>query len=443
MGKIMEWLKNNWLVAGIAVLLVAALTIFVVIIMSWGGAVSLEGKTSVGDLLRTLILCVGGIGAAIGLGIAIKRQETFSHQGFNDRLGRGVESLASDNVVIRSAGVRVLIDLIDSASDKQKSIIANIIYDFFRDKLKIQYDDNNEPLPVPEMASRQDAQNALDFLINLTLEEREKLFQEQIFGGLLDFRNLDFSNLSIVDKAVKNVDFSNSHIVDFMFYGVNFENVEFCNAKIRNSDFRYGSIVDSKFASSVIKDSDFAGIDIERADFSDIEIINTEFNLVRFIGGRFWGKNKIKVSSQNGLPKFICTELRYTEFDFSDKSYPDTFFNLCYYAEGQRPSNLDKSREYKLTMGGNIIDGTMGGNIMDGVGFFVKSDEPWSGQSMRERVAVELATIKLEIAEDRRATIAHPIDASAEDIIEADKKVSAAKKELQAAQECLKKFQTP
>ena len=434
MGKIMEWLKNNWLVAGIAVLLVAALTIFVVIIMSWGGAVSLEGKTSVGDLLRTLILCVGGIGAAIGLGIAIKRQETFSHQGFNDRLGRGVESLASDNVVIRSAGVRVLIDLIDSASDKQKSIIANIIYDFFRDKLKIQYDNNNEPLPVPEKASHQDAQNALDFLINLTLEEREKLFQKQIFGGLLNFRNLDFSNLSIVDKAVKNVDFSNSHIVDFMFYGVNFENVEFCNAKIRNSDFQYGSIVDSKFASSVIQDSDFIGITIEDADFSDIEIINTEFSLVQFIGGRFWGKNKIKVSSRNGLPEFICTELRYTEFDFSDKSYPDTFFNLCYYAEGQRPRNLDKSREYKLTMGGGDIDG---------VGFFVKSDEPWSGQSMRERVAVELATIKLEIAEDRRATIAHPIDASAEDIIEADKKVSAAKKELQAAQECLKKFQTP
>ena len=434
MGKIMEWLKNNWLIAGIAVLSVAALTIFVVIIMSWGGAVSLEGKTSVGDLLRTLILCVGGIGAAIGLGIAIKRQETFSHQGFNDRLGRGVESLASDNVVIRSAGVRVLIDLFDGANETQKSIIANIIYDFFRDKLKIQYDDNNEPLPVPEKASRQDAQNALDFLINLTLEEREKLFQEQIFGGLLDFRNLDFSNLSIVNKAVKNVDFSNSHIVDFMFFGVNFENVDFCNAKIRNSDFRSGSIVDSNFASSVIQDSDFIGITIEGADFSDIELINTEFNLVLFIGGRFSSKNKIKISSQNGLPKFICTELKYTEFDFSDKFYPDAFFNSCYYAEGQRPSNLDKSREYKPTMGG--------GNI-DGVGFFVKSNESWSEQSVHERVAVELATIKLEIAEDRRATTAYPMDASAEDIIEADKKVSTAKKELQAAQERLNKFQTP
>ena len=80
MGKAMEWLKNNWLVAGIVVLAVAALTIFVVIIMSWCGAVSLEGKTSVGDLLRTLILCIGGIGAAIGLDIAIKRQDKFSNK---------------------------------------------------------------------------------------------------------------------------------------------------------------------------------------------------------------------------------------------------------------------------------------------------------------------------------------------------------------------------
>ena len=95
--------KNNWLVAGIAVLSATALTIFVVIIMSWCGAVSLEGKTSVGDLLRTLILCIGGIGTAIGLDIAIKRQDKFLKQvqvqidqGFNDRLGRGVEKLIAE-----------------------------------------------------------------------------------------------------------------------------------------------------------------------------------------------------------------------------------------------------------------------------------------------------------------------------------------------------------
>ena len=57
-----------------------------------------------------------------------------AYQSFNDRLERGVELLADENVVMRCAGIRVLVDLIDSSTEAQKTIVGSIIYDFFRYK---------------------------------------------------------------------------------------------------------------------------------------------------------------------------------------------------------------------------------------------------------------------------------------------------------------------
>ena len=415
MGKAMEWLKNNWLTAIIWVFSTIAIVIAIVIVgaiiavpfIGWHDFLEIR----LAELSRLFVFCVGGIGGAYGLQIAIKRQETFSHQGFNDRLGRGVESLANDDVVIRNAGVLILVDLANSANEAQKFIVVNVIYDFFRSKASIELSKGK----FSEAGKRQDVQNALDFLLNLSLDEREKLLQNRLVDGRLNFICLDFSHLDITNKMMKNIDFS--------------------GATIRNVYFQNGSIFDSNFTHANIEGSRFFNMIIEETDFFKTKIASCEFNLVRFIGGRFKGQNKIDISYSNSLPIFICTEFERTELNFSDKiNNPNAFFELCYYQKGQRPSNLDKSREYELTMGGSI---------MDGVGFFVKSNKPWSGQSVREWVAVELAAIKLDIAEDRRAITAHPIDASAEDIIEADKKVSAAKKELQAAQERFKKFQAP
>ena len=98
------------------------------------------------DTLRNLIFAIGGVGAAIGLWFAKVRQEKFSDQvqtqidqSFNDKLGRGVELLASDKVSMRQAGLRVLDDLIKNTKDShQKHIIANIIHDFIREKARIR-----------------------------------------------------------------------------------------------------------------------------------------------------------------------------------------------------------------------------------------------------------------------------------------------------------------
>ena len=41
---------------------------------------------------------------------------------------------------LRSAGVSILVDLANSASEAQKPIVASIIYDFFRNRLAMRSD---------------------------------------------------------------------------------------------------------------------------------------------------------------------------------------------------------------------------------------------------------------------------------------------------------------
>ena len=209
MRKIIDWIRNYGLIAIIVIMLFG---------MVIGGGIIVyfdfidpDKKISVGELLRNFILGFGVIGGAGGLHIAIKRQEKFSKQvdvqtaqmqvqadqSFNDRLGRGVELLANENVVMRCAGVQILKDLAENADDRQKPIIAKIIYDFFRDNARVKYE-NGEPRHRTREDSVQDLQDALELLVNLPLGVRAKLRVNR--EGQLDFHFLDFSYLILKCK---------------------------------------------------------------------------------------------------------------------------------------------------------------------------------------------------------------------------------------------------
>ena len=59
----------------------------------------------------------------------IEQSKTANIQLFNDRLGRGVELLANDDMTLRKAGIRVLKDLAASVDVvNQKNIIANKLH---------------------------------------------------------------------------------------------------------------------------------------------------------------------------------------------------------------------------------------------------------------------------------------------------------------------------
>ena len=299
MGKIMEWLRDYWLVGFIVVLSLMATEIFGAL-TGWWSITNFEERIDAGDLLRSLILCIVGMGGAYGLHLATKRQERFSKQvqvqidqSFNEKLGRGVELLAKKDASMRSTGIRVLVDLFNNANEEQKTIIANIIYDFFHEKARSKYGENGERIPILQEESRQDVQAALDYLIGLPLDERDELLQNRlihygrlgsrldhdgrIVNGLLNFRNLDFSFLEFKSKMIERIGFSESYFNRTRF-GMRYTDASrrtmFSSLPpkntIRSCNFNFVEIKGTIFYETVIELSFFyqADIDFENTTFT-------------------------------------------------------------------------------------------------------------------------------------------------------------------------------
>ena len=431
--KAVKRVKNKWLIAFviIGVLMFIARKPLAVFI-GWLSGIDVDNGINAGDLLRSSILLLGVIGGAYGLYLSTKRQKTFSDQvqgqskqvqvlseqvkvqadqSFNDRLGRGLELLKDEkkdekNVVMRCAGLQVLEDLADNANDRQRAIILNIIYNFFRDNAKVNRDHENGSCPRTQEETTQDLQDALDVLAKLSLDEREKLLPKRLVDGRLDFRNLDFSHMEFNCKTLEQINFSDScfsetafhvdEIKDVELTSARFMIVEFKNTKFENIKFDPFALIghegtrDVCFTRVNFKDVEFVNFDFifvhfERSNFMNVRIENIKFIHTDCLIGTFHTQNRVKISSESSLPNFIGYNIWLKQFTFNDDVDPNHFFKLCYHPKGQESSKMDSSRGYEK--------GTHGHEV------FVKSTKDWSEQPAREWVLVEVAKWKLKHVE--------------------------------------------
>ena len=426
MGKAMDWLKNNWLVAGIAVL-------SVVVLLELIGYIRLFGL----DKQALSVLLAGCIGGVISLDIAKKKQKTYSRQvqvqaeqSFNDGLRRGIDLLENKDVSMRSTGVGVLINLANTATEEQKPIVGNAIDEFFRKKLRIKLDHNGKCVTKKV---GQDVQNILDFIIATSLDEREKLFPNRLVNGILDFRKLDFNHLHFTSRTLQNIDFSNSHFCEVKFKNNEIINVCFYGATIKFSEFGmdHGDylahmifdpsslppkviICDCEFSNTFMEHTIFCNMSIEHTEFSDITIREVTFDEVEFFGGRFYCRHHITLSENSKLPYFVGTCFASAKFTFSNGLKADDFFKSCYYNVVElNPAD------------GKKIGSTQGAEIIDEMLVFTKS-----GQPAEEQIAVEVAEWKLAQA-----------GKSGKETAKLEKELAQAKRKLQRAQERLKKQQ--
>ena len=430
--KAVKWVKNKWLIAfAIIVVLVLIAGKPLAVFIGWLSGIDVDNDISAGDLLRSSILLLGVLGGAYGLYLSAKRQEKFSKQvdvqtaqmqvqadqSFNDRLGRGVELLADEkNVVMRCAGLQVLEDLVDNADDRQRAIVLDIIYNFFRDNAKVNMEDGAEPRFRTRKKTTQDLQDALDILINLSLNDCEKLLPKRLVAARLNFGNLDFSYLDFSGKTLESVNFSKAIMDEANFSYATIKNVVFWSTTIKNVDFGYAKIENSEFGTndeiymplvgfpkSIISDCDFSNtgfsktsfcnMHIENADFINVYIKDIKFFGVKFLKGIFLGGDRIDISSDYDLPHFVCTEINDVDFNFVNNVDASRFFYLCYHLDskkvgirsGGKDISIDDSRKYKTSPWSGV---------------FIKSDKKdWSRQPVQEWIAVECAQWKLEQAE--------------------------------------------
>ena len=428
MGKVMDWLKNNWLVAGITVL-------SVVVLLELIGILRLFGL----DKQALSILLGGCIGSVITLDIAKKKQKTYSRQvqvqaeqSFNDGLRRGIEFLENKDVSVRSTGVSILINLAKNATEEQKSIVGNAIDEFFREKLRIKRDHNGKCLTEKV---GQDVQNILDFIIATSLDEREKLFPNRLVNDVLDFRDLNFSHLHFTSRTLKNIDFSNSHFHEAKFENDEIIKVCFYGATIEFSDFGMDHgyylahmsldfpslppkviICDCEFSNTSMEHTIFCNMSIKHTEFSDIHIREVTFDEVEFLGGRFYCRYHIKLSANSKLPYFVGTCFASAKFTFGNGFKPDDFFKSCYYNVDELPSADIKN-----------IGASQGAKSVDEMLVFVKS-----GQPAEEQVAVEI--VEWKIAQAKK---------TGSDTTELESELKVAKKDLQVARKRQNKAKTP
>ena len=217
------------------------------------------------EILRLLVLILGGVVAFYGLIIASKRQSNFEEQvrqnqvtlkaqqrqNFNDQLGRAVEMLANqDQTSIRMAGVRILQESGKSSNIKRKQLVKEILVDYIHDKANL---DNPKPYKF-----KTEIETAITAVASIQAS-KGLTFQK------LRLNDLRFKFCKLTDVRFLSCEIKNTH-----FYKTTFENCGFyeCDlTKARFSRSTFKNIVDFKVDLSSADIREIEGI--EPKDFKD------------------------------------------------------------------------------------------------------------------------------------------------------------------------------
>ena len=445
MDKVKKSWRDYWLNWHFWAFYIIASALSIALVASWSGLLDFDSS----DLLHLLLFSVAGIGGSLGLRIAAEKQETLSEQVqvqadqiFNEKLGWGVELLTNEDIVGRTAGVRILVDLANNTNEVQRPIVVGIIYDFFREKAKIKYDENGKRLSIHENDSRQDLQSALDFILDLHgSSDREELNKKlNLFDDdqeILHFDSIDFSRLNLFNNILDKANFFKCYFYETKFDINMMMNVKFSEVEMEDSSFgsmrnhhywhnnkenvvAYRSqawIYKSNLNFKSIKRLKFCGAEISKTNFLCNDMVDVSFEKTDFLGGEFCVKNQVKVLTEDSLPHFVgtCLDLKIDEFVGKVKS--SDFFESCYYYQKHEKEKGQARTE-------NIpLDASRGVKINDGNPVFVPSDKPWSEQPTLEWIAVEIAKWKLDRAKK-----------TSDDTTELEKELAEAEEKLHRAQ---------
>lgn len=261
--------KAHWVEIVLATLAGAA--IFFTIIFIWCSPpwlVPNPSKPESTELIKILILILGGLGGFYGLvlgnrrlkwfsdqvKIQIKRADTAQEQLFTERLGRGAGLLAHEQMEMRLVGVRVLIDLSNSSTEEQRKLILKILYGFLQGRcryhestLREKYNNDFEKFSTLDM-------EVLD--INIAIKSIIEIAGALGMSGEdISFKGLD---LGFVDLSGLNTDIK----------------LNFSKAALYYTDFENSNLTNAIFRLTYTKKTDFENADCSGADFllrADIE----------------------------------------------------------------------------------------------------------------------------------------------------------------------------
>jgi uncharacterized protein YjbI with pentapeptide repeats len=258
------------------------------------------------EVTRNLLLGLAGAGGAYGLILATHRQKDFSrqvYQGeiqfFSDQFDSAVDQLTHSNITKRSAGVRILENMIHRVNPEQRLQIANTLRDFLEFSTTISDDDindNREPSPRKQRLDHELAINALIKIQNKYVVYDEK---EKIRFYKLDLRGFHFENIELLPFRLffdhcnmANCVFKNIKVSDYIpddprtaIIGLGgrsiFQYTNLQNANFSRCSFKYAAFSKCNFSKSiftlcrikvVITDCDLSDVEFKRCDLSALHL---------------------------------------------------------------------------------------------------------------------------------------------------------------------------
>ena len=208
-----------------------------------------------GEATRSVILTLGGLGALYGLVLAARRLDISETGMFNERLGRGAKLLADNKMRIRSAGVRVLEDLIKSSEQDSDNclLICRILNDFIRSRAGV-YDEKTD-------AEKEN------------LKSREKRADIELA-------------LKVLGKSIKNQDdrYKIINLEDLDLRGLNLEGVKLSYARLNGAQLNEAHLNGAQLNEAHLEEARLEGARLEKAHLERARLIGAHLERAYLVG---------------------------------------------------------------------------------------------------------------------------------------------------------------
>ena len=317
------WIEN---LPYIRFLTAFGLILFISIIY-WFSRLPQDSEIDTADFLSLLTNMFIGFATLAGLaftakqaGVVSDRIDAGRQQRFDENRRHGIELLTNESPSARSTGVRLFDDLAKKASQEDKKLILDLLYDYLKEKAKKQHQrDENGKL-------KQDDKGLIP--------EEPKPRDECVDIGLC------------IKVIWKHADETDKEAEKFLFWKLDLRNLDFDGADLRGANFMSSWLNDTRFVDADLREANLVATNLDGVVFG-----KTDLSSAYLLSAKLYLDNAVNEASFNTIiyeqgkePKYdqgrrfpLPEERAYTwkgdrkRFVKSDENWSEKYVDECGY----------------------------------------------------------------------------------------------------------------
>ena len=283
MTKIYDYFKLIW---HILTIYYGLAFLFAVIWLGWISCAwewLTEGTATNNDVVRTLILLLGGVVAVIfGFWRAFianrqaiaaqKNVEATQATLLSTRFSTAIEHLKDEKLFVRLGGINTLGRLLEDGQWQNPQDIVDILCAFIRNPpYPTEATEENPNPPVDD-----DVQEAFNIIAHKDRPDEWKLSLTgakliRIYGVRAKLMNADLMNADLINADLRNADLMNADLRNANLRNANLRNADLRNADLMNADLRNAKLMNADLRKAKLLDAD-----LRKAYLSDAKLLDAD-----------------------------------------------------------------------------------------------------------------------------------------------------------------------